>query len=114
MFMNLKAENRNGSVFLHIDAKRMDAHNAEDVKTRLLGLIEADGVDLVVDLRDVHFIDSSGLGVLLSAYKKAKLKNGRLTLTGLQPQVQSTFDMTRLNRVFDIKSGLEGSEMEKP
>lgn len=92
----------------------MDAHNSEDLKTRMLALIEEGGVDLVVDLRDVRFIDSSGLGVLLSAYKKAKLNNGKLTLTGLQSQVQSTFEMTRLNRVFEIKTSPEGSEFEKP
>ena len=57
---------------------------------------------MVIDLKDVLFIDSSGLGVLVSGYKNASTKHGTLKLSSLQSQVKSMFELTRLHRVFDI------------
>jgi anti-sigma B factor antagonist len=55
-----------------------------------------------VDLSDVRFIDSSGLGALVSGFKNAVTYKGSLALAGFQDQVRSMFELTRLNRVFDI------------
>lgn len=57
---------------------------------------------MLIDLKEVRFIDSSGLGVLVSGFKNASARQGTLKLSGLQTQVRSMFELTRLHRVFDI------------
>ena len=61
----------------------------------------------MIDLQDVRFVDSSGLGSLVSGFKNASARNGNLKLSGLQPQVKSMFELTRLHRVFEIFPGAE-------
>ncbi|HEU0265271.1 MAG TPA: STAS domain-containing protein, partial [Geobacterales bacterium] len=64
---------------------------------------------ILVDLNDVRFIDSSGLGALVSGFKNAISHQGTLKLAGLQSQVKSMFELTRLHRVFEIfDSAAEG------
>jgi anti-sigma B factor antagonist len=65
-------------------------------------LFESGTKDLLVDLKEVRFIDSSGLGVLVSGYKNASTHQGSIKLCNLQTQVKSMFELTRLHRVFDI------------
>ena len=54
----------------------------------MLNLFEEGKNNLVVDLQEVRFVDSSGLGALVSGFKNASARNGNLKLSGLQPQVQ--------------------------
>lgn len=57
---------------------------------------------LLVDLTNVRFIDSSGLGALLSAQRKLAERGGDLRLCSLTPQVRTLFELVRLYLVFDI------------
>lgn len=100
--MNIVEEKKNGKTLLSLREDRLDAHNSGELKDYLQRLLENDGDPVVIDLTAVHFIDSSGLGALLSGYKNATLRQNSLALTGLQPRVQSMFELTRLQRVFEI------------
>jgi anti-sigma B factor antagonist len=100
--MNLRTEIINGTVVIHVDEERLDAHNSAELKIEFQKLFEAGSKDLLVDLKDVRFIDSSGLGALVSGFKNATSSHGTLRLASLQPQVKSMFELTRLHRVFEI------------
>jgi len=100
--MNITEEDRNGITLLCVKEQRLDANNSGDLKEYLKRLLETEAKALIIDLSMVNFIDSSGLGALLSGYKNANLHQGSLVLHGLQPRVQSMFELTRLQRVFDI------------
>lgn len=100
--MNLKTESLNGVVLVFVKEERLDANNSEDFKLKLNSLFENGSKDLIVDLKEVRFIDSSGLGVLVSGFKNASTRQGSIKLSGLQTQVKSMFELTRLHRVFDI------------
>lgn len=100
--MNLTQEIINGYQVLVIHDQRIDAHNSAELAERLAQLIERGEKQIVVNLQQVRFIDSSGLGALLSGYKQMNAKSGKFALSNIQTQVLSMFEMTRLNRVFDI------------
>lgn len=100
--MNLKTEISGAITVIYVREERLDAHNSEELKSELNRIFESGTRDVVVDLKDVRFIDSSGLGVLVSGFKNASTKQGSLKLTALQTQVKSMFELTRLHRVFDI------------
>ena len=105
--MILNIEDKGAVVLIEIKEERLDAHNSSDLKAQMLNLFEEGKNDLVVDLSEVRFVDSSGLGALVSGFKNASARNGNLKLSGLQPQVRSMFELTRLHRVFEIFPGNE-------
>lgn len=100
--MNLVIEQKGGAILLAVREDRLDAHNSGELKAQMLKLFEEGKNNLVVDLQAVRFVDSSGLGALVSGFKNASSRNGSLKLSGLQLQVKSMFELTRLHRVFEI------------
>jgi anti-sigma B factor antagonist len=100
--MEILTEKHEGKTILRLNEERLDAHNSAELKDWILKVLEDGTQNLVIDLAEVRFIDSSGLGALLSGYKNAALRSCNFALAGLQPRVKSVFELTRLHRVFDI------------
>lgn len=105
--MQLKISEKEDTVIITVEEERMDAHNSGNLKERMLQLFDEGKCQLVIDLTAVRFIDSSGLGALVSGFKNASARDGSLKLCCLQPQVRSMFELTRLHRVFEIFTTLE-------
>lgn len=60
------------------------------------------GADIVlIDLQDVKFIDSSGLGALVSAMKMVRTAGGKLFVCSLNDQVRMIFELTKMDRIFE-------------
>ncbi len=100
--MQLNITEQGDIVQISVQEERMDAHNSGDLKEQMLQLFDEGKCNIVVDLSAVRFIDSSGLGALVSGFKNASAREGSLKLCCLQPQVRSMFELTRLHRVFEI------------
>ncbi|KAA0895085.1 STAS domain-containing protein [Oryzomonas japonica] len=100
--MQLKIEENGAVRVIYVKEERLDAHNSDELKAELNRLFDSGTKDLLIDLKEVRFIDSSGLGVLVSGFKNASARQGSLKLSALQSQVKSMFELTRLHRVFDI------------
>ena len=100
--MNLSIENIKNTTVITLNEERLDAHNSASLKTEVQKLYEDGTRDLLINLGTVRFIDSSGLGALVSGFKNATASKGSLKLCSLQPQVKSMFELTRLHRVFEI------------
>ncbi len=100
--MLVKIQEHDSAVLIEVREERLDAHNSGDLKAQMLSLFEDGRTNLIVDMQEVRFVDSSGLGALVSGFKNASARNGNLKLSSLQPQVKSMFELTRLHRVFEI------------
>ena len=85
----------------------LDIHTAPMLKERLVESISRGGVDIVVDLEAVSFIDSSGLGVLVSALRRAKEAGGKVSIVCSRESVLRIFSITGLDKVFPIYSELD-------
>ena len=85
----------------------LDAEHSSQFKRALEKVRKAGGVHIILDLHKVSFIDSTGLGAFISLMRKLSEEGGRLRLTGLQDEVRSIFEITRLFRVFDISKDVE-------
>lgn len=57
---------------------------------------------IALHLGNITFMDSSGIGALVGAFKRLSKREGELRLIGLTPPVKSLFEVTRLHRVFEI------------
>ncbi len=82
--------------------KDINPGSAPQAKDFIRNLIDTGDRSLIVDLSNVTFLDSSALGVLVTAMKTARAVGGDVRLCGLSPQLQQILELTRLTRVFDV------------
>jgi anti-sigma B factor antagonist len=80
----------------------VDVHTGPQLRDHLLALVAGGEHDIVVDLSEVSFLDSSGLGVLVMVHKRVRMAGGALQLAGCQPEVVSIFRITALDRVIEM------------
>lgn len=80
----------------------LDLNNVPKLKGMMLECIEEKQADIVLDCTDMPYIDSTGLGVLVSVNKHVKEYDGNILITGLKPHIQRIFKITGLDAVFHI------------
>lgn len=80
----------------------VDVYTSINLKKELNDLVKAGRKDLIIDLSNVKYMDSSGLGVLVALLKLLKSEQGSLKLVALPLKVRKIFDLTRLTKFFDI------------
>ena len=93
-----------GNVYVISLDGRLDAYAANDVEKKLDSLFTSAKSQLVVNLKGLEYISSSGLRVLLAALKKMRKQQGDIRLACLQPYVKEVFDIagfTQLFKMFD-------------
>ena len=83
------------------EEERIDAASSGSVKEQLSGVIESGRRQLVLDLGSVRFIDSSGLGMLVTLLKRAGAQGG-VRVCRLQEPVAATFRLARMDRIFPL------------
>jgi anti-anti-sigma factor len=99
--MNFINEKHNNVVVEIVTLERATMKEAEQFRAVLSRDIEEGNKNIVVDLNDCEFIDSTFLGALVVSLKKTTALGGDLKLVGFKPAVHSMFELTRLNRVFE-------------
>ena len=81
--------------------KRIDAATAMDFKQKMSEWINSGNRRIVLNLSEVDFMDSSGLGAIISSLKKIG-DDGNMVICGVKETLMSLFRLTRMDRVFDI------------
>ena len=91
----IKSE-KQGITIVGIDKNRLDSIIAPDLKTELLLLTDNGKTNILIDLSNVSYADSSGLGALLFGLRQIKNLGGQLRLFGANKKVQSLIKIARL------------------
>lgn len=81
--------------------------NRQDLKDKVLARLEEGARNFVIDFARTGYIDSSGLGVLVSVSKKIREAGGELRLASLSEDLQTLFELTKLDTLFQIRDDLE-------
>jgi anti-sigma B factor antagonist len=81
----------------------LDVSNISEFKEKLFRGIESHSPNVLMDCADLKYIDSTGLGVLVSALKKTKASGGYIKIVRLKPYLQKIFVITALDKIFDIE-----------
>ena len=81
---------------------RLDASAVKILKENVDLLIKKDIKSIVLEMSEVDFVDSSGLGSLVSCLRLVNKENGDIKLASLQSQIRGLLELTRLHRVFQI------------
>lgn len=98
--MSTTVETLAGDVTLIRPEGRLDAAAAPEFRTYLMGVIAEGKTRLAVDLSKVSFVDSTGVGTLVSGLKAARRAGGDLRLVAPSPQAMKLLKLTTLDRVF--------------
>ena len=85
----------------------VDLTSAPDLRNRLAELIDDGARCIVVDLTDTDFLDSTGLGALVSALKRLRMKDGEIRVVCAPGHVRKVFEITSLDRVFGMHDTVE-------
>ncbi|QTA79255.1 Anti-sigma-B factor antagonist [Desulfonema limicola] len=99
--MIFKIKQKGKVIILKALVKRLEADIAEEIKKELSELVNKKTKIMVIDISDVDFIDSSGLGAIIFTYKLLKGK-GRIAIAGAKEGVKSILQLTRMDRLFQI------------
>ncbi|MGY8777388.1 MAG: STAS domain-containing protein [Longimicrobiales bacterium] len=81
--------------------------NRQELKQRVLEQLEGGDMKFVIDFSNTGYIDSSGLGVLVSLSKKIREQGGELRLSSLNEDLRTLFELTKLDTLFRITDNKE-------
>lgn len=89
----------------------IDIYTAPKLKEHLAKLERADGMEVELDLSEVNYMDSTGLGIFVGFYKEVTANNGTLVIKGLNKRLYRLFEITGLNEIMQIEQ-LKGGEQD--
>ncbi|HHZ14376.1 MAG: STAS domain-containing protein [Caldicoprobacterales bacterium] len=90
--------------YISLDGE-IDIYNAPEFKERLHQLIQRHSGNFVLDCGGLNYIDSTGLGVLISALRRVKEYDGEIKIQNLKPYIRKIFVITGLDKIFTIEVG---------
>jgi anti-sigma B factor antagonist len=104
---------RNGHVQLFALSGSLDIATSPSLRAALLEAAEHGHHDIVVDLSRLEFVDSTGLGALIGAHKRATEKSGSIRLVAIEGQILRLLRITGLLGVFAVYPTLEDALVEE-
>ena len=112
--MEMRAKTHLDALVVSVLASRIDAGSAIQFKDQMRDLTVDVKGRVVLDMAQVDFVDSSGLGAIVAAMKQLAPAH-RLDLANLTPNVDKVFCLTRMNTVFNVYSDINAafSEMQQ-
>ncbi|RWZ52249.1 anti-sigma factor antagonist [Halobacillus fulvus] len=107
MNLTIDVSNKENVAYVTL-AGEVDAFTAPKLKDTLLPLTREEGQTVEVDFQDVSYMDSTGLGVFISALKSTKEHNSEMKLVQMQDRVYRLFKITGLTEIMNIDSTVRG------
>jgi anti-sigma B factor antagonist len=99
--MDTTIEHDGALTIVIIPSEHLDASNAKKFQRDMVPIFQKDA-KVIFDVSQVRFVDSSGLGALLSCLRQLHAVGGDLKLHGLAKPVRALFELVRMHRIFDI------------
>jgi anti-sigma B factor antagonist len=93
---------------IQIQEDNLDASNVRDFREGMQKLIK-DKTRVVLDMSSLKFVDSSGLGALISCLRETNGRKGDFRLSNMSRSVLALFELMRMHRVFSIHETAEGA-----
>src|SRR4030042_135700 len=99
--MSVKTEVKNDLTVCCIEGE-IDVNTASDIKKVFEKLIAKKTPKIVINLAKVTYVDSSGLATLVEMLKNMRVYGGRMRLTSMSHKIKSLFEITKLEKLFEI------------
>ncbi len=98
-----------GETLSIVGVKELGADNWQAFREQVRAALPDKLRNIEIDLSQTNFLDSCGLGALISLRKTAVSRNGKVRLLNPPPRVRLLFDVTRMHKIFEIINGKETS-----
>ena len=104
--MAIKTESKNGLMVCRVEGE-IDINCSPELKKVFDKLISQKTPKIVIELSKVTYVDSSGLATLVGILKNMRSYGGKMRLAGMLPKVKSLFEITKLDKLFEIMASEE-------
>ncbi|PTX58882.1 anti-sigma B factor antagonist [Melghirimyces profundicolus] len=104
MNVSIEEQTRTDQATTLVVSGEVDAFTAPQLKEKLMPLCK-ENHEVCLDLSQVEYMDSTGLGVLIGAFKQLRSQGGRLILKGMSPRLKRLMQITGLTEIMDIEDG---------
>lgn len=111
MDLDVKVDKQDRATVLTLRGE-IDVYTAPRLRQAIVDLVEEGERHLIVDMDNVDFLDSTGLGVLVGGLKRVKTNEGSLSIVITQDKILKIFEITGLDKVFPIKTSLDEVRIE--
>ncbi|MFQ5822655.1 MAG: STAS domain-containing protein [bacterium] len=110
-----KTKNQISVTIVEIEGE-VDLYSSPNLRKRLIKLTDVETGTIIVDLSMVKYMDSSGVATLVEALQKVEKYGGKLKIANLQTGVKDVFELSRLDKVFDIYDTVDDAKeaFDKP
>jgi anti-sigma B factor antagonist len=109
MALTIASREVNGVTVLDLSGRITLGEGSVQLRDAIRGLISKGQKNILLNMADVNYIDSSGLGELVSAFTTAKNQQADVKLLNLTKKVHDLLQLTKLYTVFDIKDDEAGA-----
>ncbi|MFA5500330.1 MAG: STAS domain-containing protein [Candidatus Omnitrophota bacterium] len=99
--MAIKTENKNGLTVCYVEGE-IDINTSPDIKKNFEKILSKKTPAMVINFSKVTYVDSSGLATLVEILKDMRTYGGKMKLSNLSPKIKSLFEITKLEKLFEI------------
>ena len=110
MSLSVKFFMRKNTMFIRINGE-MDQESVGNLRDKLIHIIKEKNVkNIVFNLKDLTFLDSTGIGIIIGRYNQLKLKNGKVVLCSINKTIERIILLSGLPRICMIKENEESAQ----
>lgn len=99
----------NGQVALLQIGGEVDMYSSPEARKAIMEVVKQKIPKLIVDLKEVSYMDSSGVATLIEGLQMCHKYNGNLLIAGLRDNVREVFELTRLDKIFQIYQDVDAA-----
>ncbi len=102
---------KDATIVTFTDEKILEEKDIKALQESIMSVIESasDGINLILDFRNVQFLSSAVLGLLIRLSKRIYENDGKLRLCNINPKIHEVFKITRLTKIFDIYKDIKSA-----
>ena len=105
--MSIQVSEKKGIAIIRLSGKIMGGPEAGEINNQINNLIDQGKIKIIIDMKEVEWVNSSGLGILIGAITTLKNNDGKLSLTNISDRVYNLLKITKLQSLFSIYPNLE-------
>ena len=109
--LDVKTKSEDSVTIIEVDGE-VDLYSSPDLRKALLEMTKDHNKAILVDLAKVKYMDSSGVATLVEALQQVGKYDGKLKLVNLREAVKNVFELSRLDKVFDIYESIEDAKKD--
>ena len=107
--MNIRHERKKDTLIAVLEGE-LDHHQAGTVRDRLDRILDDEGIkNLILDLRSLTFMDSSGIGVFIGRYKRINKRGGIVAFAAVHPQAHKLLEVSGLYTIIQMHADVESA-----